>query len=98
MKEYFFENDGDIKHIFEIPKVYDAYDWEEKQIIPTLRAYDIFGTGAKDSTCSYFDKGSEELQFIRDVITEYGSISFGKDLTIGIVKMTEEEFKSLPED
>ncbi|HHX68681.1 MAG TPA: hypothetical protein GX708_11590 [Gallicola sp.] len=97
MKEYFYEKDESGKYFFEIPKVRDAYEWEEKQLIPTLQAYDIFGTGMKESTCSYFDKGSEELQFIRNVINEYGSISFGDTLTIGIVKMTEEEFNNLPE-
>lgn len=100
MKEYFYEKTESGTLYYEIPLVLDAYEWEEKQLIPTLNAYDIFETGIRkeEPRCNYFDKGSEELKFIRDVIHRYGSISFGDELTIGIKKMTKEEFESLPEE
>ena len=98
-QDYFFYDFGEGKVIEKIPLVLNAYEWEEKQLIPILNNFDIFETGSRkeEPRCNYFDKGSEELQFIRDVIHEYGSISFGKELTIGIVKMTKEEFENLKE-
>lgn len=98
-KDYFFYDWGDGKIIEEIPLVDNAYDWEEKQIIPILNEFDIFETGTikEEPRCNYFDKCSQELEFVRDVIYKYGSISFGNELTIGIIKMTKEEYEKLPE-
>ena len=93
-KDYFYEDFGEGKIIFEIPEVTDAYDWEEKQLIPTLEAYGIFDI---DSDCDYLEKGNTNMQFIRDVIDTYGSIKFGDVLEIGTIKMKEKEFEELEE-
>lgn len=101
-KDYFYYDFGEGKVIEKIPFVSNAYEWEEKQLIPILNSFDIFGTGVKpkeewEPRCEFFDKGSRELQFVRDVIYEYGSISFGKTLTIGLIQMTDEEYNNLKE-
>lgn len=98
-KDYFYYDFGEGKVIEKIPLVADAYEWEEMQLIPILNSFDIFETGSRkeEPRCKFFDKGSQELQFVRDVIETYGSISFEKTLTIGIIQMTDEEYNNLKE-
>lgn len=98
-QEYFYYDFGEGMCVEEIPEVMDAYDWEEKQIIPILNNFDIFETGSRkeEPRCNYFDKGSRELSFIRTVLREYGSIKFGDVLEIGLVEMTPKEFEELEE-
>lgn len=100
LKEYFYYNFGEGKCVERIPKVKNLEEWEEKQLIPILENFELFGFGSSNANlrqCNYLVKNNKALEFITDIIETYGYIKFGDYLELGKVEFTEEEFKELEE-
>ena len=96
------EYNDDTTYLF-IPRnedVKNLEEWEEKQLIPILESFELFGSGTDFTDLrkrNHLIKGSKELDFITDIIDMYGYIKFGDSLEIGKISMTEEEYKELKE-
>lgn len=100
IKEYFYYDFGEGKCIEKIPSVKNLEEWEEKQLIPILVNFEIFGVGSEGANlrqCNHLIKGCKTLEFIADVIDEYGYIRFGNVLEIGKIEMTDKEYEGLKE-
>ena len=100
LKDFLYYDFGEGKCIERIPDVKNLEEWEEKQLIPILESFELFGSGTDFTDlrkCNHLIKGSKALDFITDLIDMYGYIKFGDSLEVGKISMTEEEYKELKE-
>ena len=100
LKDFLYYDFGEGKCIERIPDVKNLEEWEEKQLIPILESFELFGSGTDFTDlrkCNHLIKGSKALDFITDIIDMSGCIKFGDSLEVGKISMTEEEYKELKE-
>ena len=100
LKDFLYYDFGEGKCVERIPDVKNLEEWEEKQLIPILESFELFGNGTDFTDLrrnNHLIKGGKALDFITDIIDMYGFIKFGDSLEIGKISMTEEEYKELKE-
>lgn len=100
LKDFFYYDFGEGKCVERIPDVKNLDEWEEKQLIPILENFELFGSGSDFADlrkCNHLIKGGKALDFLTDIIDMYGFVKFGDSLEIGKISMTEEEYEELKE-
>lgn len=100
LKDFFYYDFGEGKCVERIPDVKNLDEWEEKQLIPILENFELFGSGSDFADLrkrNHLIKGGKALDFLVDIIDMYGFVKFGDSLEIGKISMTEEEYEELKE-